>query len=777
MMRSKSLRTLFVVGLAAMVLQGVAVAGPDGKDRNRLGTRQVDSPLEIDEIQDQHGGEGGHLPGSSENVELVGQADIEGAAPDRVADVSAFGNYAYLTVRDPEGCSDAGVAIFDISDPSNPTQVGFIEATEGSFPGEGSDILDMDTPAFTGQVLIFNNEICAEGGEGGVSLWDVTDPLNPVVLTAHAGDDDPGGLVSRFNQIHSAFGWQAGDRAFVVIVDNEETTDVDIFEITDPTVPEFIAELDLNEEFGVLQEDATPLGAASFFHDVTVRRVRGTWTMLLSYWDGGWVLLDVDDPANPVFIADSDYAAVDPLTGLSPQEGNAHQAEFSPHGRFIIGTDEDFSPHRVEKLEITTGPNAGEFPAGAVGGGATPALLEDGLLNGPVVYGGYGCPPDLYPGATPVPQRADFDLDLAAGEEAILVLQRGPVEDPSEPIDPCFPGEKAAEAIEAGWDAVVLVNHHAGDPAGEVAFCGSGEFPEQPPIVTVCTTHTAFHLMFNTEPAFDLPYDPAKEPQIGDIGERVSATAIFDGWGYVRLLDRRTLEEIDAYAIEEALDPAFAFGFGVLSVHEVAVDPFRHGLAYLSYYAGGLRVIRYGPQGIEEVGHFIDEEGNNFWGVEVHRLPGSNETLILASDIDSGLWIFRFTGDDKDGRAVTLSTTLSGEEEVPGPGDADGTGKATIHLRPRAGRVCFNLSWSNIGPPTAAHIHEAPAGEEGDVVVTLFSSETPLPDTITGVRGCATDVSRELIDDIIENSDEYYVNVHNVEFPAGAIRGQLDESQ
>jgi hypothetical protein len=775
-MRSKSLVALLIVAFAATVLQGVAIAGPDSKGRNRLSTKAVDSPLEVDEVQDhQHGGDEGHLPGSSENVELVGQADIEGAAPDRVADVSAFGNYAYLTVRDPEGCSDAGVAIFDISDPTSPTQVGFIEATEGSFPGEGSDILDMDTDAFTGQVLIFNNEICAEGGEGGFSLWDVTDPLNPVVLTAHAGDDDPGGFVSQFNQIHSAFGWQAGDRAFVVIVDNEETTDVDIFEITDPTAPVFIAELDLNE-FGVLQEDATPLGAESFLHDMTVQRVRGTWTMLLSYWDGGWVLLDVDDPANPVFIDDFDYPSEDALTGLTPSEGNAHQAEFSPNGRFIVGTDEDFSPHRIEELQITTGPNAGSFDAVAVGGGANPAFLEDELLNGPVVYGGYGCPPDLYPGATPVPQRADFDLDLAPGEEAILVLQRGPVDDPSEPIDPCFPGEKANEAIEAGWDAVVLVNRHLGDPALDVAFCGSGAFPEEPPIVTACTTHEAFHLMFNSEPAYDLPYDPTTEPQIGDIGERVSATAVFDGWGYVRLLDGRTLEEIDAYAIDEALDPAFAFGFGDLSVHEVAVDPFKNGLAYLSYYSGGLRVIRYGPHGIEEVGHYIDEDGNDFWGVEVHRLPGSKETLILASDRDSGLWIFRFTGDDDKGRhTATLKTTLTGEEEVPGPGDPDGTGKATVRLKSRTGRVCFDLSWSNIGSPTAAHIHEAPAGEAGDIVVTFFSSETPLPDTITGVGGCAADVSGDLIDDIIENPDGYYVNVHNAEFPAGAIRGQLDD--
>jgi Ca2+-binding RTX toxin-like protein len=96
--------------------------------RRSLTDQIVDSPLEH---HDQHGEPGGHLPGSSESVELVGQLDIEGAAAGRVADVSAYGNYAYLTVRDPEGCSDAGVAIMDISDPTDPVQVGFIDATEG----------------------------------------------------------------------------------------------------------------------------------------------------------------------------------------------------------------------------------------------------------------------------------------------------------------------------------------------------------------------------------------------------------------------------------------------------------------------------------------------------------------------------------------------------------------------------------------------------------------------------------------------------------------------
>jgi hypothetical protein len=141
---------------------------------------------------------------------------------------------------------------------------------------------------------------------------------------------------------------------------------------------------------------------------------------------------------------------------------------------------------------------------------------------------------------------------------------------------------------------------------------------------------------------------PATPIQVGAVGAPLAVAAVFDGWGYVRLLDARTMRQIDTYAIEESLDPAFAEGFGDLSVHEVAVDPNRNGLAYLSCYAGGLRVLDYNRNGLREVGHYIDEGGNNFWGVEVHRLPGRGAgwgNLVLASDRDSGLWIFRYTGN------------------------------------------------------------------------------------------------------------------------------------
>jgi hypothetical protein len=80
--------------------------------------------------------------------------------------------------------------------------------------------------------------------------------------------------------------------------------------------------------------------------------------------------------------------------------------------------------------------------------------------------------------------------------------------------------------------------------------------------------------------------------------------------------------------------------------------------------------------------------------------------------------------------------------------------------------LCYELRVSGIAPATAAHIHEAPVGVAGPVVLGL------LPPTNGSSSGCV-DVSRTLAKDILKNPADYYVNVHNLEFPGGALRGQL----
>ncbi|MCE7981721.1 MAG: hypothetical protein DYG89_11045 [Caldilinea sp. CFX5] len=608
----------------------------------------------------QHGPPTGHILGSGAygNIELLSVERVT-TTDDLVADVAInpAGTYAFLAnwgepdCPGPEGggqnTPDAGAWVVDIRDLSDPKTVGFIPSHQDSRPGEGMQVVTISTKFFNGDMLVMNNEQCGKNGKGGVSLWDVTNPLKPNKLSEHFGDR--GGIArGDANDIHSAFAWDTGDKAYVVIVDNFETTDVDILDITNPKRPRLIAELNLDGMFpGITQ---TPLGLTQVnLHDMVVKQINGQWIMLLSYWDGGYVQLNVNNPANPTLIGDTDYNNPDPEllestdASLTP-EGNGHQAEFTTDNRFFIATDEDFAPYGATAFAIKTGANAGSYPSVPVPGAAPITILADETLNGPTVYGGYGCPT-----SAPIPRPEDVPGYLAlvgAGEEKIIVLQRGPTGDPSAPEAACFPGEKAHSAALAGWDAVLFVQRHGGTE--NPPFCGSGAFVDV--IVGVCTNHEAYHKLFNTPVSFG-PYPDG--PAIGTIGEEIEATAAFDGWGYVHLFSNTLVggkfAELDTYAIDEAHDETYAINAGDLSVHEVATDPQSASHAYLSYYSGGLRSLEIqcaNPADettcdLVEVGGYLDPNGNDFWGVETFVRDG--QTIILGSDRDSGLWVFRRT--------------------------------------------------------------------------------------------------------------------------------------
>lgn len=119
-----------------------------------------------------------------------------------------------------------------------------------------------------------------------------------------------------------------------------------------------------------------------------------------------------------------------------------------------------------------------------------------------------------------------------------------------------------------------------------------------------------------------------------------------------------------------------------------------------------------------------------------------------------------------------FSTTLTGAAEAPGPGDPDASGFAAFRLNQGQGTVCFDLSWEDVdGVVFAAHIHEAPAGVPGPIVVPLFAGSFGGTDSLSG---CASGVDPDLIKDIRQDPAAYYVNVHSLpSFGPGAIRGQL----
>lgn len=112
-------------------------------------------------------------------------------------------------------------------------------------------------------------------------------------------------------------------------------------------------------------------------------------------------------------------------------------------------------------------------------------------------------------------------------------------------------------------------------------------------------------------------------------------------------------------------------------------------------------------------------------------------------------------------------TNLTGEAEVP-LGDLDGSGVAVVRLDPDTGKVCWTYKVRDVAPITAAHIHVAPAGSPGPVVVPFAGA-----DATSGVSTGCTIANPALVSAIVNNPSGYYVNVHNADFPPGALRGQL----
>ncbi|MEX0666711.1 MAG: hypothetical protein WD313_00060, partial [Acidimicrobiia bacterium] len=350
---------------------------------------------------DQHGPGTDHLLGTGAfgSIELISTLELT-QTPGLVADVAVnpAGTYAFLANWGEPDCAgpevggqnspDAGAWVVDIRNLEDPQLVTFIPSSQDTRPGEGMQVVNVTTKSFTGDMLVMNNEHCGKNGKGGVSLYDVTDPTNPRKLSEHFGDR---GRLSAgdANDIHSSFVWDAGDRAYAVIVDNFENTDVDILDVTNPRRPRLIRELQLDALFPATTQVAMGLVTINL-HDMVVKQIDGHWVLLASYWDGGYIQLNVDDPANPTLIGDTDYIDPDPEllesagVRLAP-EGNGHQAEFTANNASFIATDEDFAPYGATHLEIGTPPNSVTVPSRPVPGAAPIVTLGDDVLNGSTV--------------------------------------------------------------------------------------------------------------------------------------------------------------------------------------------------------------------------------------------------------------------------------------------------------------------------------------------------------------------------------------------------------
>lgn len=135
--------------------------------------------------------------------------------------------------------------------------------------------------------------------------------------------------------------------------------------------------------------------------------------------------------------------------------------------------------------------------------------------------------------------------------------------------------------------------------------------------------------------------------------------------------------------------------------------------------------------------------------------------LIFPAIVLAGASILASAPVNAGGRPVSASLAATNEVGPAAPGQVGATGSAAITLNQGQGEICFELEISDVTNPLAAHIHEAPVGVNGPIVVTLAVTD-----------GCVS-ADKDLIKEIRKDPADFYVNVHNAISPAGAVRGQL----
>jgi hypothetical protein len=119
----------------------------------------------------------------------------------------------------------------------------------------------------------------------------------------------------------------------------------------------------------------------------------------------------------------------------------------------------------------------------------------------------------------------------------------------------------------------------------------------------------------------------------------------------------------------------------------------------------------------------------------------------------------------------TFVVTLTGDNG----GDPDGSGTAVIRVDTLTGQVCYTITVRGIGVPTepagglgAAHIH---AFATGGIFVDLETNWLGQNNAFT-TTGCV-DVTSDQLSALLAAPEDYYVNIHTVEFPGGALSGAL----
>lgn len=168
---------------------------------------------------------------------------------------------------------------------------------------------------------------------------------------------------------------------------------------------------------------------------------------------------------------------------------------------------------------------------------------------------------------------------------------------------------------------------------------------------------------------------------------------------------------------------------------------------------------------------FTDDDEDGIWRIDDILLEDSQYEALLA-----GLWYVNVhTTEYPNGelRGQVLSTSqriaivrLEGEQEVPSV-DTTNYGQAYLFYDSHDSSITLN-AWAYGFEASAAHIHMAQAGRNGDVIVPLEANTN-----INGLWQSADNAMLTSQETSALFAAELYVNIHSPDNPSGEVRGQI----
>jgi hypothetical protein len=570
-------------------------------------------------------GTGSSGRGARRNLSVVGSLELQPSGAEAFGDVWGHKNLAF--VGKWRGiCPADGVDIIDISRPANPVKI----SSTRDYPGTSME--DMQVINIRGRdILGVGLQECGAHGTGtvGFELYDITDPHNPEFLYLFNGKDfadlfpaDMHDMAHMFGHVHEFDVTKTPSGRVLALLASpfleldtirefpfdDGIGDLLIVDITDPRNPFFVShwgllgepELGLDAYFDSLRGEFQ----ANYAHSARANK-NGTLAYV-SYWDAGFVILDISEPENPRFLGRTEYAL--------DEEGNAHSVAEARGGNILLGADEDFSPF---SLTFTSSAFEGSRPAAEAT--FTPAIADQPgqEMSGEVVYVGRGCPAD----PRPVPPGSGVAVDdpyLADPAGKIALIDRGA----------CRFDNKVARAQLAGATGVIVADNQPG-----LVLMGGDNPVIDAPDTLVGTVITI--------PAVSVEQSTGDLLKTGTPPVTARAAVDFVGWGFLRIFDisdPANPVQLSTFATENTFNPDVATE-GTWSVHNPEVVG---NTAYISWYNDGVRVVDISnPRNPREIAAWVGEDRPagapevDIWSVVPHR------NLLLASDRNYGLYVLR----------------------------------------------------------------------------------------------------------------------------------------